>query len=95
MSQTISFTEAVGQQSLAIADLSVINFSKLVENDQLAIETLLNAAQSFGFFYLSFDDPMSEDIANHLSVLYKACEVYFGLPHHEKMKSFRQAADRG
>ncbi|KAJ5109748.1 Clavaminate synthase-like protein [Penicillium argentinense] len=90
-----AITKVIGEQSLKIADLSVINADKLAANDPAATETLLKAAKSPGFFYLSFDEPASENIAKDINTLYEACEKYFAQSGDEKMKDFREGVDRG
>ncbi|CAG7972405.1 unnamed protein product [Penicillium salamii] len=100
MSQTMTSsllktTMIVGDQSLDVADLEVINFEKIAAKDPVEMAKLLKAAESTGFFFFSFNNELSETMSNYLQTCYQNSEGYFTKPLDEKMKDFREDVDRG
>jgi hypothetical protein len=100
MSQTITTprsktTTIVGDRSLDVADLEVIKLERLITQDPVETAKLLKAAESQGFFYLTFNDDLSEKVSSHLQTCYLKSHEYFSKPLDEKMKDFRESVDRG
>ncbi|PLB33269.1 putative oxidoreductase, 2OG-Fe(II) oxygenase family [Aspergillus candidus] len=100
MSQTVTsarsqLTTIVGDRSLDVADLDVIQLERLVATDPVETAKLLKAAESQGFFYVAFNDDLSAKIAGYLQNSYKNCHEFFCKPLDEKMKAFRDGVDNG
>lgn len=100
MSQTITAplsrtTRIVGERSLDIADLETIKLENLAAKDPVETAKLLKAAETEGFFYLTFNDDLSAKISSYLKTSYQDSHEYFAKPHDEKMKAFREDVDRG
>lgn len=93
-SATQTITKVVGDQSISLANLSVLDADKLAANDSSERANLMKAAESLGFFYLSVGSA-SEDVRKGLQASYKSCNEYFKLPADEKTKFFRADVDRG
>jgi hypothetical protein len=85
----------VGDQSLNVANLEVIKFEKIAAKDPVETLKLLKAAESSGFFFFSFNDPLEGKISDHLRTSYLSSHHYFAKPLDEKMKDFRADVDRG
>lgn len=99
MSQTMTLpvsrsTILLGDQSLDVADLEVIDFEKIVGKDPVETAKLLKAAESTGFFFFTFSGSFSENLADYLRTAYQNCHGYFTKDLDEKMKDFREV-DRG
>lgn len=100
MSQTLTSvrsknTVVVGDQSLNVAHLDVLNFEKLVANDPVETARLLKAGESEGFFYVNFDKELSEKVSGYLKTCYRNSHEYFSKSSDEKMKDFREGVDNG
>ncbi|KAJ5787327.1 hypothetical protein N7457_002317 [Penicillium paradoxum] len=100
MSQTMTVpvsksTRIVGDRSLDVAELEVINFERITAKDPVEMAKLLKAAESPGFFFFSFDDDLSGKISEYIRTCYLNCNEYFAKPLDEKMKEFREDVDRG
>lgn len=80
----------VDGQSLDVAELEAIRLEKIIAKDQSETTKLLRAAESQGFFYVTFDDELSEKISSYLQTSYRDQHEYFSKPAEEKMKSFRE-----
>jgi isopenicillin N synthase-like dioxygenase len=80
---------------LDVADLEVIKLERLITQDPVETAKLLKAAESQGFFYLTFNDDLSEKVSSHLQTCYLKSHEYFSKPLDEKMKDFRESVDRG
>ncbi|KAJ5643394.1 uncharacterized protein N7484_005901 [Penicillium longicatenatum] len=100
MSQTMTAplsktTRIVGERSLDIADLEIIKLERLAAKDPAETAKLLKAAETEGFFYLTFDDELAAKISSYLQICYQDSHEYFAKPEEEKMKAFREDVDRG
>ena len=100
MSQTVTSTRShlttiVGDRSLDVADLDIIQLERLIATDPVETAKLLNAAQSQGFFYVAFNDDLSAKIAGHLQTCYRNSHEFFRKPLDVKMKAFRDGVDNG
>ncbi|KAJ5539542.1 hypothetical protein N7513_007874 [Penicillium frequentans] len=100
MSQTMTAplsrtTRVVGERSLDIADLEIIKLESLAVKDPVETAKLLKAAETEGFFYLTFNDELSTKITSYLQTCCQDSHEYFAKPHDEKMKAFREDVDRG
>lgn len=85
----------VGDQSLDVAELEEIRLERVIAKDQLEMAKLLKAAESQGFFYLTFNDDLSEKIARYIQNSYQCSHEYFAKPLEEKMKEFREGVVHG
>lgn len=85
----------VGDQSLDVAELEVIRLERVLAKDQLEMAKLLKAAESQGFFYVTFNDDLSEKISSHIQSCYLSSQEYFAKPLEEKMKAFREGVIHG
>lgn len=88
-------TRIVGERSLDVADLEIIRLERLVAKDPEETAKLLRAAETEGFFYLTFNNDLSAKITSYLQTCYQDSHEYFAKPYDEKMKAFREDADRG
>lgn len=88
-------TVIVGDRSLDVADLEVIKLGGLTAKDPAEIAKLLIAAESQGFFYLSFDSGLSGKISEFLRISYLNSDEFFTKPLDEKMKAFREDFNYG
>lgn len=88
-------TVIVGERSLDVADLEVIELEGLTAKDPAEIAKLLEAAESQGFFYLSFDNSLSKKISEFLRISYLNSHEFFSKPLDEKMKAFREDVNYG
>jgi len=70
----------------AIADLTAVNFGRLVSHDDNEIMRLQTACQKDGFFYLDLDDPQSEEYLELISDVFEDARHYFAQPLKMKMK---------
>lgn len=100
MSQTttasrLKTTMVVGDQSLDVAQLEEIRLENIIAKDQLEMAKLLKAAESQGFFYVTFNAELSRKISSHLQTCYLNQHEYFAKPLEEKMKAFREDAIHG
>jgi isopenicillin N synthase-like dioxygenase len=85
----------VGGQSLDVAELEVIRLERVVAKDPLEMAKVLKAAESQGFFYVTFNDDLSETISSYLQACYLSSHEYFSKPLEEKMKAFREGVIHG
>jgi hypothetical protein len=85
----------VGDQSLDVAELEEIRFESVIAKDQLEMAKVLKAAESQGFFYLTFNDDLSEKISKYVQTSYQSSHEYFAKPLEEKMKAFREGVVHG
>lgn len=85
----------VGEHFLDVADLQVIKLESLIAKDPAETAKLLTAAESQGFFYISFDDSLSGKISEYLQMCYLNSHEFFTKPLDEKMKAFREDVDYG
>ncbi|KAF3406309.1 Oxidoreductase vrtI [Talaromyces pinophilus] len=88
-------TMVVGERSLDVAELEVIKLESLTAKDPAETAKLLTAAESQGFFYVSFDDSLSEKISEFLRMCYLNSHEFFTKPLDEKMKAFREDVNYG
>ncbi|RAO65556.1 uncharacterized protein BHQ10_001568 [Talaromyces amestolkiae] len=88
-------TVIVGERSLDVADLEVIELEGLTAKDPAEIAKLLKAAESQGFFYVSFDNSLSKKISEFLRISYLNSHEFFSKPLDEKMKAFREDVNYG
>ncbi|KAF9889282.1 hypothetical protein FE257_007390 [Aspergillus nanangensis] len=100
MSHTITSTHSqstriVGDKPLDVANLEVIQLESLIAKDPVETAKLLKAAESQGFFYVAFNDDLSEKISGYLQTCYRNSHEYFSKPLDEKMKTFREDVDYG
>lgn len=100
MSQTVTSTGLkttmlVRGQSLDVADLEKIKLESLIAKDKVEMARLMKAAESHGFFYVSFDKDLSDKISSHLQTSYQNSHEYFAKPVDEKMKDFRDDLTHG
>ncbi|KAK2766745.1 hypothetical protein FQN54_006059 [Arachnomyces sp. PD_36] len=100
MSNTMTSTRSkttmiVGDRSLDVADLEVIKLESLAAKDPAEMAKLLTAAESQGFFYVTFNDDTSAKISEYLRISYLNSHEYFSKPLDEKMKAFREGVDYG
>lgn len=83
-------TTLVGDQSLDVAELEEIRLENVIAKDEIEMAKLLKAAESQGFFYVTFNDDLSEKVSRYLQTSYQTSHEYFGKPLEEKMKEFRE-----
>ncbi|KAF4767935.1 hypothetical protein N7455_000254 [Penicillium solitum] len=83
-------TMLVGDRSLDVAELDEIRLENVIAKDELEMAKLLKAAESQGFFYVTFNDDLSEKISRYLQTSYQTSHEYFARPLEEKMKEFRE-----
>lgn len=88
-------TMIVRDQSLDVADLDVIKLERLIAKDPAESAKLLKAAESEGFFYVSFDNDLSAKISSYLRTCYESSHEFFSKPLDEKMKAFHEGVDYG
>lgn len=88
-------TMLVGGQSLNVAELEEIRLERVIAKEQPEMVKLLKAAESQGFFYVTFNDDLSEKIGSYLRTCYLNSHEYFAKPSEEKMKAFREGAIEG
>ncbi|RFU25082.1 Anthranilate synthase, partial [Scytalidium lignicola] len=88
-------TMIVEDRSLDVADLEVIKLESLIAKDPVEMAKLLNAAESQGFFYVTFNDDLSKKISGYLRTCYLNSHEYFTKPLDEKMKEFREGVNHG
>jgi len=80
---------------LDVADLEVISLERLTSKDPAETAKLLAAAESQGFFYISFDSSLSGKISEYLRTCYLNSHEFFSKPSDEKMKEFREDVEYG
>lgn len=80
----------VGDQSLDIAELEEIRLENFMAKDEVEMAKVLKAAESQGFFYVTFNDDLSEKISRYLQTSYQTSHEYFAKPLEEKMEEFRE-----
>ncbi|GIK05075.1 hypothetical protein Aspvir_009174 [Aspergillus viridinutans] len=85
----------VGDRSLDVANLEVIKLESLTAKDPVEMAKLLKAAESEGFFYITFNDDLSKKISGYLRTCYLNSHEYFAKPLGEKMKAFREGVCHG
>ncbi|KAJ5509611.1 hypothetical protein N7527_011754 [Penicillium freii] len=88
-------TMLVGDQSLDVAELEEIRLENVIAKDELEMAKLLKAAESQGFFYLTFNDDLSEKITRYLQTSYQTSHEYFAQPLEEKMNAFQESVVHG
>lgn len=85
----------VGDQSLDVAELEEIRLESVIAKDQLEMAKVLKAAESQGFFYVTFNDDLSEKVSRALQTSYRTSHEYFAKPLEEKMKAFQEDVIQG
>ncbi|KAJ5387066.1 hypothetical protein N7509_009607 [Penicillium cosmopolitanum] len=100
MSQTMTSTPVkttmiVGNQSLDVAELDEIRLERLIAKDEEETAKLMKAAESRGFFYITFNDSLSEKVSSHLRTCYLNSHEFFSKASDEKMKEFREDMTHG
>ncbi|KAJ5920247.1 hypothetical protein N7516_011105 [Penicillium verrucosum] len=88
-------TMLVGDQSLDVAELEEIRLESVIAKDQLEMAKVLKAAESQGFFYVTFNDDLSEKVSRALQTSYRTSHEYFAKPLEEKMKAFQEDVIQG
>ncbi|KAJ3497400.1 hypothetical protein NLG97_g1930 [Lecanicillium saksenae] len=79
------------------ASLAVVNYNALVSKDVKEIQKLVQACESVGMFYLSFDGSEIKDVYDGIPNLFQAANAFFNLPSscEEKRQSLREGMERG
>lgn len=85
----------VGNQSLDVAELDEIRLERLIAKDEEETAKLMKAAESRGFFYITFNDSLSEKVSSHLRTCYLNSHEFFSKASDEKMKEFREDMTHG
>lgn len=89
MAPAATITNAIDKE-YCIADLAVINYSKLQRKDPAEAAKLYSACADWGFFYLDLDGDETRDYFQNLAALFAASKAYFAKPIKEKMKDKRE-----
>ena len=69
-----------------VADLTVINYEKLLNKDAAEAARLLSACEDWGFFYLDLGGSSGEDYRKTVNDLFDVSKTYFAKPIEEKLK---------
>lgn len=85
----------VGNRTLEVAELDEIRLDRLIAKDQVETDKLMKAAESQGFFYITFNDDLSEKVSNYLRTSYKNSHEFFSKSNGEKMEEFREDMTHG
>ncbi|KAI5839455.1 hypothetical protein DFP73DRAFT_561694 [Morchella snyderi] len=93
MPHNTSSTTMVNGTEVDVADLEVIDFSRLAANEPAEVEKLYKASKSPGFFYLDLtgEDRYLGEVRN----MYSLSDKYFDQPLEVKMKDCRESEERG
>ena len=81
---------ALGQptEGLPVAQLEVIDYSRLLANDTQEVQRLLSACTQEGFFYLDLSRGDSR-VLPQVDRVYAFMEEWLGQSHEEKMKNYQ------
>lgn len=69
-----------------VADLTVINYEKLLRTDAAEAARLLSACAEWGFFYLDFGGSRGDNYQKTVGELFGVSKDYFAKPIEEKLK---------
>jgi isopenicillin N synthase-like dioxygenase len=94
-SAPVKTTIIVGNQSLDVAELDEIKLERLIAKDEVETAKLMKAAESQGFFYVTFNDSLSEKVSSYLRTCYMRSHEFFSQASEEKMKEFREDMTHG
>lgn len=75
-------------EDLPVAQLDVIDYSRLLKNDSQEVQRLLRACTQEGFFYLDLSGGDSR-VLPQVDQVYAFMEEWLGQSHEEKMKNYQ------
>lgn len=73
-----------------LADLTVVNYRKLLGKDAAQAALLHSACAEWGFFYLDLGDDTQENYRETVDALFGVAKDYFAKPLKEKLKDTRE-----
>jgi isopenicillin N synthase-like dioxygenase len=80
---------------LPIAQLPVIDFSKLLSGDDAEIVSLVDICKSLGFFNLNFNNDAGQPLLDNSRGAFQFMEEYFDQPLEVKLRDIRQSVTHG